>query len=63
MKVPIVKRHIVEGLSPEKELGLIRNANIQRKNAEKLKKSEMKRSPKKKLVKVKIKKNKEEGLE
>ena len=31
MKVPIVKRHTAEGLSPEKEFRLVRNANVQRK--------------------------------
>ena len=34
MKVHVVKRHKAESLSPGKEVRLIRNANVQKKNAE-----------------------------
>ena len=34
MKMLVVKRHTAKGLSPKKEFGLIKNANVQ-KNAEK----------------------------
>ena len=48
MKVPIVKRHTVKGLSPKKEFRLTRNANVQKNAKKNRKKSQMKRIPKKK---------------
>ena len=69
MKVPVVKRHTVESLTPEKEFGHTINANVQKKKTKRRRtrknrrKSEMKRNPKKKWVKMKMKRNKKGGLE